>query len=145
MKSKNGNVLPGVFITVFVIIVVGVIILWMTGVIGNYKTFANKGDEKIKGAVSEMSEDLKEYEDRTILGSDLKQLIVDLSDKNASFTIEVKTLANPTGKGYTTTSTPSFETDKSEEDYINPNAWFKGVIDKNANNEIIGMIFTQQP
>lgn len=162
MKSKNSNLVVGVIITVFFIILVGVIIMWTTGQFNSKKKTMDNSTNKIDQAIGGMSEfDWTVYEGNPVSGAQLVDVIKDVIAKKEVIAIRVCTLANLTaGEDYNydytpaasgtdatikaITTPPAPTTTKTDKDYINPNESFIGKVIRNTNNEIICVQFTQQ-
>ncbi len=157
MKTKNANnLVVGVILTLFTIIIVGIVILWGTGYFGQNKKTLDKSTAKIDRAIGSMSEfDLNVYDDRSIRGDTLTKLVEDMTEDGVMVSIGVKTLGaasvsyynygyedkNISSSKVTTTPTPV----KSASNYINPNGTFLGEVLRNVNDDIVCILFTQQP
>ena len=158
MKTKNASgLVVGIIITLFMVIIVGIIIMWGSGYFSQNKKSLDKSTGKIDKKLGEMSDfDLTVYDDGSISGDALTELIEDVIDKEEVMSIHVKTLAHTEGISYnyayddakvtiTSITNPPLPTpSKTDIDYINPNASFKGEVIRNANDEIICIKFTQQ-
>lgn len=158
MKSKNGTgLIVGIVITVFVIIIVGVVILWGSGYFTKNKKTLDTSTGKIDRAIGSMAEfDLDVYDGASMNGEALVELINDLKNDGVVVAVGVDTLAatsaayynnvyDATAKNITTTGTPAtISTSKADANYINPNGTFKGSVLRNANKEIVCVLFTQQ-
>lgn len=157
MKTKNASTLVvGIVLTLFTIIIVGVVILWGSGYFGQNKKTLDKSTAKIDKAIGSMSEfDLNVYDGRSIRGDALNKLVGDMTEDKVVVSIGVKTLGataasyynygyeanNITPAKVTITPTPV----KSADNYINPNGTFVGEVIKNVNDDIVCILFTQQP
>jgi hypothetical protein len=160
MKAKNASgLVVGVIFTVFVIILVGIIILWTSGEFTSKKKTMDKSTTKIDKAIGSYAEfDLEVYDGKSINGDALVELIKDFKAHQVVVSIGVKTLStgvSGTAKyynyGYGTDITPTPiltpvpPTSKADADYINPNGTFLGKVIRNKNDEIVLIEFTQQP
>lgn len=158
MRTKNGSgLIVGVVITVFVIIIVGVVILWGSGYFTKNKKTLDSSTGKIDKVIASMAEfDLEVYDGASISGDTLKELIKDLHDDQVIVAVGVKTLGGEVtyyNQGYKdndiviitpTPPAPTFEPKKSEPNYINPNGTFIGEVKRNDNDEIVLLQFTQE-
>lgn len=156
MKTKKSDLVVNILITVLVVVLAGLLIAWMTGMFKDKKKAINDGTEKINGVISSVAEfDLLAYDDSTIRGDVLLDLIEEYKDKDVKVSIGVHTLDNITtgiyyNYGYASdnlvepalTITPP--AGKSETSYITPSASFLGEVLRNPNNEIVCLKFTQQ-
>jgi hypothetical protein len=160
MKTKNASgLLVGIVITVFMIILVGVVILWSSGYFSQNKKTLDKSTAKIDTAIGSMSEfDLDVYDGQSMRGDSLVELIKDLRDNQVVVSIGIRTLSvgsSGTPKyynyGFSTDITPSPAltanppTAKNDADYVNPNGTFIGKVVRNKNDEVVLLEFTQQP
>jgi hypothetical protein len=165
MKTKNAsNLVVGIVLTLFTIIIVGVVILWGSGYFGQNKKTLDKSTAKIDKAIGSMSEfDLEVYDGKSIRGDALEELIRDLREDQVVVSIGIKTLSTGTsgvakyynygfgGKDDTADITPSPALtsnppkEKNSADYVNPNGTFQGKVVRNKNDEIVLIEFTQQP
>ncbi len=160
MKTKNSSgLIVGIVITVFVIIIVGVVILWSSGYFNQNKKTLDRSTSKIDKAIGSMAEfDLDIYDDKSMSGEALIDLIKELRDNQIVVSVGVKTLsigASGTPKyynyGFSTDITPSPALtadppkEKNNQDYVNPNGTFVGKVVRNKNDEIVLLEFTQQP
>lgn len=149
MKTKNSDIAVKIFLVVVAVILVGLIIAWSTGVFKDKRKDLNEGTAKINSAISSMAEfDLLIYDGASISGEALVELIETIGEKDSEFTITVETLA--TLMPSSTASAISYIGNKStipiEKDngnYINPNGLFKGQINREENENITGLTFTQ--
>lgn len=164
MKSKNeSSLVVNIFLVVVVVVLVGLLIAWMTGVFKDKRQDLNNGTEKIDHVIGTISEfDLVVYDGYTMKGSSLVELINEYTTKEAPVAIGVQTLANMKGTSNKTTyynysitsdssgynlgtkKSDTVPTVKTSDDYIAPNESFKGEILRNSNNDIIGILFVQQ-
>ncbi len=161
MKTKKSDLVAKIFLAAVIVILVGLLIAWMMGVFKDKKQDLNSGTEKIDGTLSSVADfDLLVYDGDTIRGETLVDLIEEVCDKKLELSIAVKTLVNAeksapvtiyynkvlTTKKEINEETPSSlnQKDKSIDSYITPSANFKGEVLKNKNNEITGILFTQQ-
>jgi hypothetical protein len=165
MKAKNSSgLIVGIVITVFVIIIVGVVIIWSSGYFNQNKKTLDRSTSKIDKAIGSMAEfDLEVYDGKSLRGDALVELIKEIKDDGVVVSIGVKTLSiGPTGtpEQYNYTygavtngkaeitptpiASPTPPTDKSNSNYINPNGSFVGQVIRNKNDEIVAIEFTQQ-
>lgn len=157
MKTKKSDLVVNILITVLVVVLAGLLIAWTTGMFKDKKKAINDGTEKIDGVISSVAEfDLLAYDDNTIRGDVLVDLIKEFKNRDAQLAIWVLTLDNmPTGTNYNYNFDPGTNmlgiaaedtppTDKSAAGYITPTASFVGKVLKNVNNEIVCIKFTQQ-
>lgn len=155
MKTKNASgLVVGVVITVFVIILVGIVIVWGSGYFDQNKKTLDKTTSKIDKTIGSMTDfDLTVYDGKSIRGDALKDLITDLKQDKVAVSIGVDTLASTAAANYNyayTSSDLGLEVSiappegKAAVDYINPNAVFIGKVTKNLNDEIVYILFTQQ-
>lgn len=158
MKAKNSSSLVvGIVITVFMIIIVGVVIIWSSGYFNQNKKTLDRSTSKIDKAIGSMAEfDLDVYDGTSIQGDALKELIEDLHNDKVVVAVGIKTLGGTEtyyNQGYAsndivitpTPAAPSFPSVKSDANYINPNGTFIGEVKRNDNDEIVLILFTQQP
>lgn len=155
MKTKNGSDLViKIFIIVVAVILVGLLIAWTTGVFKDKKQDLNDGTEKIDHIVGSVADfDMLVYDGYTMKGNTLVELINEMGKKGSMLSIGVETLAK-TKQQYNyllsadnnlgTVSTAKIPSNKSDSNYINPTAGFLGSVIRNQNNEIVGLLFTQQ-
>lgn len=134
-----------------------------------FKT-ANEGKSIVSSGTSQLNAMSSEYQDvnksiydgSTILGSELVNMIKKTIEKEEYISIVVQTLANNTVTHYnytheepeegihtiSSTGTPApvkAVTDyKAEANYINPSAQFLGTVFKDANNNVVCIMFKQQ-
>ncbi|MDF2589601.1 MAG: hypothetical protein K0S41_3442 [Anaerocolumna sp.] len=108
------------------------------------KNTSNNGAGQISSMNTEYQDmDLVIYDGLLVSGKEVQELI-----KKTDYTtttglqILVKTGLNTTGKSYSATPT-SFPA-RGNNDYINPTAQFSGLIERDANNIISKITFTQQ-
>lgn len=111
------------------------------------KSTMNSGNNQYSVLMSDYTElDKTIYDGLEVSGDDVIRVIDQMAtDSNVS--VRVYTLLNPIGSGaggkmYTTDSY-SFSS-KSDKDYINPSATFKGKVTKNENGIVVGISFTQK-
>lgn len=165
MKLHRAELVAKILMTAVIVVLVGLLIAWTVGVFKDKKQDLNSGSEKIDGSINAMAEfDLLVYDDKSIDGDSLVKLITDVVSKNPELSVEVQTLVNAkkttpviiyynrflgagnvidtSGKVGTTTALD--QSSKSSDNYITPTANFEGKILKNPNNEITGILFTQQ-
>ncbi len=156
MKTKNASgLVVGVVITLFVIILSGAIIVWGSGYFNQNKKTMDKSTAKIDKTIGSMTDfDLTVYDGKSIRGDMLTELIADLKKDNVAVSIGVITLDSQavtnynyeytsSNLGVSVTHTPT--TSKALPSYINPNGTFIGEVIKNKNDDIIYLLFTQQP
>jgi hypothetical protein len=144
MKTKKSDIAVKIFLVVVAVILVGLIIAWSTGVFKDKKKDLSKGTEKINSAISSMSEyDIQMYSEASISGDSLVDLIERVRKEQLDLSIVVKTNQDASGKTYTKEASSVLTPNKEDDEYINPNGFFKGVIDDNENNVITGITFTQ--
>lgn len=142
MKTKNNDIAVKIFLVVVAIILVGLIIAWSMGVFKDKKKDLDDGTARINNAISSMAEfDLLVYDGGTITGSLLLELIEGNSERLEGISISYKTLAE---FSVTPAPYPATAPEKTDPRYINPNGIFKGEVERNANNVITELIFTQQ-
>jgi lipopolysaccharide export LptBFGC system permease protein LptF len=162
MKTKNSNMVVAIFATVLVVILAGVLVAWMTGVFRDKKNDIDSGTGKITNALGSMSSfDFDYYDDATISGETLLELIEEVTARDEELSIAVQTLANqgstsairyynrallPSTNEFDTGSQPSVlnQSSKSNSDYITPSAKFIGQVLRNQNEEVTGILFTQR-
>ena len=155
MKTKNASgLVVGIVITLFIVIILGVVILWGSGYFNQNKKSLDQSTGKIDKTLGTMSEfDLEVYDDNSLSGAAVVELIEDLEENATEVSIGVQTLdatsptyynyaftSNNLGAAVTVTPTPV----KSAENYINQNASFLGKTIRNENDQIICVLFTQQ-
>jgi hypothetical protein len=164
MKAKNASgLVVGVILTVFVIILVGVIIFWTSGEFNSKKKTMDNSTAKIDRAIGSYSEfNFEIYDGKSLSGDAVKELISEVTNKGEVISIGVDTLDVGGAKYYNYSFTdktaddsqdigakitpiPTPPTSKSDANYINPNGTFVGKVLKNANEEIICVLFAQQP
>ncbi len=166
MKTKNAtNLVVGIVLTLVTIIMVGIVILWVTGYFGQNKRTLDRSTAKIDGAINAMSEfDLQIYQDKIIRGDVLVDLIQELRKDKVMVSIGVTTLGGEKeGVQYNYRTSAIDKTDGTAEitpspaasavipevkgslEYINPNGSFKGKVVRDKNDEIVLIGFTQQP
>lgn len=151
MKTKNSDIAVKIFLVVVAVILVGLIIAWSTGVFKDKRKDLNEGTAKINSAISSMAEfDLLFYDGGSISGDALVKFIKTVNDKNPDLTIKVFTLdilgesPTTTPAAYSgTTPYPTSSPPKTESYYINPNGMFRGEVNRNDNDVITGVTFTQ--
>ncbi len=144
MRTKNSDIAVKIFLVVVAVILVGLIIAWSTGVFKDKKNDLNKGTEKINNAISSMVEfDMLMYDDNSISGDALVDLIERVCKEQLDLSIVVKTNQNNTGTTYTKSATPTLTPNKTDDGYINPNGLFRGEVTRNENDVITGITFTQ--
>jgi L-cystine uptake protein TcyP (sodium:dicarboxylate symporter family) len=165
MKTKKSDMISKIFLTAVIVVLVGLLIAWMMGVFKDKKQDINSSSVKIDSAISSVADfDLIYYEDKTIDGESLVKLIKDVVSKGPELSIEVQTLVNAKkttpviiyynkflgagnvidDSGKNGKATALDQSSKSSDNYITPTASFRGEILKNSNNEIMGILFTQQ-
>ena len=156
MKTKNtSGLVVGIVITLFVLILSGTIIIWGSGYFNQNKKIMDKSTSKIDKAIGSMADfDLTIYDGKSIRGDALTELIAELKQENLAVSIGVDTLASQAATNYNYEYTSSNlgvsisvvpTTDKSVNSYINPNGTFIGEVIKNANEDIVYILFTQMP
>lgn len=111
------------------------------------KNTSNNGTGQVSKMNSKYQDvDLALYDGLTVSGKEVENLL-DTVDFSAisNFSVVVKTGSNATGKTYTTnpTSTSPLAT-KGSTDYISPTAQFLGELDRDENNVINKITFTQK-
>jgi hypothetical protein len=156
MKTKKSDLVVNILVTVLVVVLAGLLIAWMTGMFKDKKKSINDGTQKIDGVLSSVAEfDLLAYDDSTVRGDVLTDLIKEYKEKGVQLAIWVITLDNTSNfynygfnqenkvltEAPTATVPPST---KSDSGYITPSASFVGEVIKNTNNEIVCLKFTQQ-
>jgi FlaG/FlaF family flagellin (archaellin) len=162
MKTKHGDLVAKVLITAVIVVLAGLLIAWMAGVFKDKKQDLNSGTGKINNTINSMADfDLQTYDGDTISGKTLTELIKEVVKKNPELSIAVKTLVNakkgtPVTIYYNKvldannainasgTATTLDQSNKSSDNYITPKADFLGEVLRNSNNEITGILFTQQ-
>lgn len=154
MKTKKASdLIVTILITVLVVVLTGLLIAWTTGMFKEKKNDINKGTEKIDKALGSMEDfDLLVFDNNTIGGDGLLEVISDFDDKDVPASIWVHTLDNTdayynyayTANNLGTASTAVPPTSKATAGYITPSANFKGEVLRNANDEIVCIKFTQQ-
>ena len=161
MKTKKSDLVVNILVTVLVVVLAGLLIAWMTGMFKDKKKSINDGTQKIDGVLSSVAEfDLLAYDDNTVRGDVLTDLIKEYKEKDVQLAIWVLTLDdmdnNPPGICYNHDFNPDDNTinvepntktppsTKSASGYITPSASFVGEVLKNKNNEIVCIKFTQQ-
>lgn len=156
MKTKNSSgLVVGIIMTLFVIILSGVIIVWGTGYFSQNKKTMDKSTAKIDKTIGSMTDfDLTVYDGKSIRGDALVDLIKTIAEDKVVVSIGVTTLAKSTSNYVYQISESSKKLvestlieptkDKSEATYINPNGIFLGEVIRNENEEIISIHFTQQ-
>ena len=156
MKTKRADELvTKIIVLAIAVVLVGALIYWVMDVYKDKKRDADAANEKINTANQAMADfDLLVYDNKSISGATLKELIEEMNDNEVPVAIQVVTLANATGVEYnysasnglmvTLAPTP-FPTNKISNDYITPSANFVGEIIRNNNDEIVCIQFTQQP
>ena len=162
MKTKNSNLVVAIFATVLVVILAGVLVAWMSGVFRDKKNDIDSGTGKINNVLGNMSNfDFDYYDDTTISGETLLELIEEVQIKNEELAIAVLTLANQGDGGesiryysrvlsstneFVSGSVPATldQSSKSNSDYITPSGKFIGRVLRNQNDEVTGILFTQK-
>lgn len=156
MKTKNSSgLVVGIVITLFVIILSGAVIVWGSGYFNQNKKTMDKSTAKIDKTIGSMTDfDLTVYDGKSIQGDALTELIAELKASNTAVSIGVDTLDSVAATNYNYEYTSSNlgaavsltpTTSKSEPSYINPNGTFVGEVIRNKNDDIIYILFTQQP
>ncbi len=156
MKTKNSSgLVVGIVITLFVIILSGAVIVWGSGYFNQNKKTMDKSTAKIDKTIGSMTDfDLTVYDGKSIQGDALTELIAELKASNTAVSIGVDTLDSTAATNYNYEYTSSNlgasvsltpTTSKSEPSYINPNGTFVGEVIRNKNDDIIYILFTQQP
>lgn len=93
MKTKKSEMVAKIFITAVVVVLVGLLIAWMTGVFKDKKQDLNSGTEKIDQAINSMADfDLLVYDGDTISGKTLIETIANLKAKDVKVSVWVLTL-----------------------------------------------------
>lgn len=157
MKSKNANgLVVGIVMTLFVIILTGVIIVWGTGYFSQNKKTMDKSTAKIDKTIGSMADfDLTVYNDKSIRGDALVDLIKAIVEDEVVVSIGVTTNESKAATYYAYEYDPKTgemrkdatkepTTDKTAPTYINPNGMFMGEVIRNTNKEIVCIHFTQQ-
>jgi hypothetical protein len=153
MKTKYSDLIAKIFITAVIVVLVGLLIAWMAGLFKDKKQDLNSGTEKIDKTINSMADfDLMVYDGNTISGETLKKLISDYKTEEVPVSIGVKTLDSTTvyynysfssdNLGTSVTVTPP--AGKAASGYITPSGKFTGSVQKNTNDEIVLLQFTQQ-
>lgn len=150
-----------------ILIFAGTIIIVCVMVVIGFKT-ANEGKSITNAGTSQFNQMSSEYQDvsksiydgSTILGSELESMIKKSVEKEEFISVVVETLANPSGAHYNythsvstagvhsiaATGTPlkTVTDNKADMNYINPSAQFLGTVFKDANNNVVCILFKQQ-
>ena len=125
------------------VVVAMLIIFWVLNATGVLKKSGNDTVGQAAELFSGYSDEaVAKYDGNVVSGQD----VLDCLDKytaGAGVTITVKTKADTTGTGYTSTSKYAI-TDKTDNKYINPDGVFEGKVTMNSNNIVTGITFTQK-
>ncbi|MBH1940636.1 hypothetical protein I5677_07020 [Mobilitalea sibirica] len=156
MKFNNISDIGKILIFAASIIVVCVLVAVGFKLAKEGKSSVNAGTSQINTMSAEYSSiDITVYDNCTILGSELVNLINKIVDKQEYLSIVVRTLdGSRTDYNYSfdfTTSelsgegTKTITTNKALGSYINKSAEFQGSIKRDENNNIICIWFEQKP
>ena len=153
MKVVKAELTAKILITAMIVILVGVLIVWMTGVFSNKKADINSGTGKIDSETNEISEfDILVWDGKTIGGKALKKLMYELYDtiRENSLLLEVHVISL---EGNTTSfidshripmiTTISYTFYENRLDKIVPTGLYKGEV-KYIYSNTIALSFTQQ-
>ena len=156
MKTKFSDLITKIIIIAVAVILVGALIFWMMSIYKDNKRDADSATTKINSANQSMADfDLLVYDNKSISGATLKDLIDELKANKVEVAIRVITLS-PSTTDYTYTYTDSSgaiavqatptvpPTSKSAANYITPSANFVGEVIRNSNDEIVCVKFQQQ-
>ena len=153
MKIIKSELTAKILITAMIVILVGGLIVWMTGVFNDKKADINSGTGKIESETNQISEfDILAWDGETIGGKALKKLMYELYDtirKNSLLLeVHVKPLKGskiviilPCMRPVHTTI--SYDFVEEELDEIVPTGFYKGEVEYNYTN-ILFLTFTQQ-
>lgn len=158
MKTKNSSSLViGIIGIAVIVILLGILIAWGLGLFKDKKQEANAATAKIDSATQSMADfDLLAYDDYTIKGGSLIDLITEYKTKDVQVSLWVYTLDKiSTYYNYALTTTTSTSdlgaavtvtppASKSADGYITETANFLGSVIRNENNQIVCLKFTQQ-
>lgn len=154
MKSKNADFVYKILFIVVGVILSGLLIAWLVGTYKDKKKEADAGTQKINSITASMADfDLTVYDGASIKGESLRELISEMDRKEVQVAIGVKTLAMKEFDFYnyrfadnklSGDGKKELSSDKSSNDYINPNGNFTGKVIRNENDEIVCIEFSQQ-
>lgn len=153
MKQKHAEMPAYLLLSVFAVILTGILIYCTKNFYDNTANAADNVIEDTKEFVSDYADyDIKMYDGERVRGSEVVNFIKKyLGDYDSSETapvyVQVKTVNN--GVLYTNTYVNNVRTGdiknfSSTEFYIKPTASFDGKIIKSANEAILGICFTQK-
>ena len=154
MKVVKAELTAKILITAMIVILVGVLIVWMTGVFSDKKADINSGTGKIESKTNEISEfDILAWDGETIGGKALVDLSYELAStiKKNSLPIEINVISLngdrrmivspfliPMRKQFW------FMFHEINLDYIIPTGIYKGNVDIAKDNRSTILTFTQQ-
>lgn len=124
-------------------LVIGLICFCYT-IFNDSKSTGNDSMDQMHNVTRDFQDsDKTTYNNLPVSGAEVTRAITKYGDElGTSFTITVKTLANPTGTAYS--AKPTSFPEKGNSDYINPSGKFVGSITYNSNKAVSGIVFTQQ-
>jgi len=153
MKTKKSELVPLIIGVVVVLILAGMFFSWQMGWFKGKKQDIDITTSKIDSGISTMADfDITVYDNGTIQGDTLAELISDYKTRDIKVSLWVHTLdgtdtyynyaytTNNLGAVVTITPPPS----KATAGYLTASANFLGDVFRNANNEIVCLKFTQQ-
>lgn len=136
----------GLMLAVVVVIacILSAISLYM---VNRGKSSINSGNNQYSAMMSDFTELNKTMYDGLEVSGDEVVNVIESLKKDTAVTVTVKTLLNQEagsagGTDYKNGTAPV--TDKSDSNYINPSASFKGSVEKNNNGIVTRIIFVQQ-
>lgn len=163
MKTKNSDMIAKIFLAAVIVVLTGLLIAWMMGVFKDKKQDLDAGSEKIDTTISSAADfDMMYYDGNTISGKSLVELIQEVVNKSPELSIAVQTLVNAKkpaiiyynkflgagnaidDSGKNGKATVLDQSSKNGDNYITPTSSFLGEVLRNSNNEITGILFTQQ-
>lgn len=146
--------------TILIIAGIAIVLLVITFGYGIVKFAISKGNtltNKISENIDSVLEsNLTQYDGEQISGSNVLNVIKNLESGSDDVYVKVITLANSGGTFYVCDSSNNrIDTaqertllknarTKTNNNYITPSAYFEGEVIRNANNAIVGIVFTQQ-
>ena len=152
MKVVKAELTAKILITAMIVILVGVLIVWMTGVFSDKKADINSGTGKIDSETNDIAEfDILVWDGKTIGGKALKKLMYELYDnaikKTLLLEVHVKPLKGPDNiiiiPRHLPVTNIRYNFYEEHLDDIVPTGFYKGEVEYRYTN-ILFLTFTQQ-
>lgn len=153
MQEQSTNVIGIIAALAASLLVIGFLFFAVKSALDKGQGMVNNVNEKMDNAIESQ---YTQYADRENTGSTVMNVIKDIAAGKENIYVLVKTKANTTGVYYVCGSDNTrLESSaqaaliknartKTHNDYITPSEMFFGEINRNSNNAIVGITFTQQ-